>query len=81
MKHDLNIMVPVVEAQNDAILNYMMGGKQITPIEARSLCNCERLAARIYDLRQYGWNIRTHKVNKNGKCFASYELEDTARAS
>ncbi len=81
MKHNLNQIVPQAEAQNDAILNYMMDGNRINHRKAQRLFNCDRLAARIFDLRQYGYHIIAHKVTKNGKTFASYELEDTGRVS
>lgn len=81
MKHNLNQIVPQAEAQNDAILNYMMDGNRLTHRDAQKLFNCDRLAARICDLRKYGWHIRTHRVNKNGKTFASYELESAERVS
>lgn len=81
MKHDLNKLVPQAEAQNDAILAYMMDGNRLTSRQAQKLFNCDRLAARIKNLRDYGWHIRTRTIYANGKRFAEYELEDSARAS
>jgi len=33
---------------------------------------CYRLAARINELRDYGWDIETEKINKNGVSYAKY---------
>ena len=40
------------ESQNRAILAHLRSGKTITTPEARALCECERLSARIKDLRE-----------------------------
>ena len=60
--------------QNTKILNYIQSTGSITPMEALILCNCFRLAARIYDLKQAGNDIHTQIINKNDKMYASYYL-------
>lgn len=60
--------------QNKQILEYLQSGKKLTPLEALNLFGCLRLGARIYDLKQKGFNIKSELVNRNGKTFAEYEL-------
>jgi len=40
------------ESQCDMILTRLKTGKSITPAIARAICGCDRLAARIYNLRK-----------------------------
>ena len=44
--------------QSDAILAHLKSGRPLTPAEALGKFGCARLAARIYDLRQAGYDIR-----------------------
>lgn len=46
----------------------------ITAVDALKGCGCFRLAARIKDLRDQGYNIVTMTITKNGKRFAAYKL-------
>lgn len=61
-------------SQNDGIINYLKQGKKLTPIKALNKFGCFRLSARIFDLKQMGYNIICTNVSKNGKHFAEYEL-------
>lgn len=70
------------ESQCKMILFYLKEKGSITAKEARQLCQCERLAARINDLRRKGIPISTDTktyVNKHGYPvrYAVYRLEDT----
>ena len=70
------------ESQCKMILFYLKEKGSITAKEARQLCQCERLAARINDLRRKGIPIRTDTktyVNKHGYPvrYAVYRLEET----
>jgi len=56
------------------ILNHMRAGNSITPIDALSLFGCQRLAARIYDIKKQGWKIVSKKVNVNNAIFSSYSI-------
>jgi len=47
-----------MKSQNLEILSYLKEGKKITPIEAKRLFGCERLASRIYDIRKMGYTIK-----------------------
>ena len=67
--------------QKDMILSYMRKHRCITPKEAEKKFGCMRLAARIKDLRDDGYNISMKKMpGKNifGKtvAFAVYRLEE-----
>ena len=63
------------ESQNKLILEYLEIGNKITALEALNNFGCFRLSSRIFDLRQKGHNIITHKKKVDGKTFAEYSLE------
>lgn len=70
------------ESQCKMILAYLKEKGSITTKEARQVCQCERLAARINDLRRKGIPIKTETktyLNKHGYPvrYAVYRLEDT----
>ena len=70
------------DSQCKMILVYLKEKGSITAKDARQLCQCERLAARINDLRRKGIPIRTETKtyrNKHGYPvrYAVYRLEDT----
>ena len=70
------------ESQCKMILFWLKEKGSINAKEARSLCQCERLAARINDLRRKGIPIKTetkYYKNKQGYPvrYAVYRLEDT----
>jgi len=62
-----------IKSQNAQIRQHLESGQTISPILARHLFGCDRLAARIYDLRNQGLEIMTTKPKK-GKQYAIYEL-------
>lgn len=65
--------------QTEQILQYLKGGKAITPLDALNFFGCFRLAARIKDLRDDGYNIVTdEKRIENGATVASYSLAGAA---
>ena len=65
-------------SQKKAIETMLLQGESVTPKDARQLCGCERLGARIWDLRHtdgYGDRIVTTMVeNPDGNRYASYRL-------
>ena len=64
-----------MKTQAQIILKYMESGKVMTLPIARRIANCERLAARINDLRNAGHNIETKMVKlRTGKRVAEYRL-------
>jgi hypothetical protein len=63
--------------QETKILKHLQK-KSLTQLEALNLYGCMRLGARIYDLRNKGYNIKTVKKEYHGKhgkkMFAEYFL-------
>lgn len=61
--------------QCDHTLQYLKYYASITPLEALNAFGCNRLAARISDLRADGYDIRT-ELNRGKKNYAIYRLEE-----
>lgn len=62
-------------SQSDMILDALLRGETLTPLEALKLYGCLRLGARIWDLRQQGHNIIMEMVTTmNGKHVAQYSM-------
>ncbi len=66
-------------SQTDKILEHLKVNGTITSWEAINLYRCTRLSAKIYDLRNLGYNITTKMVtkkNSNGEyvTYGIYEL-------
>ncbi len=61
-------------SQNKDILNHLQTKGRIDSITALKTYGCFRLAARINDLRNQDHNIKTKKVNHQGKTFAVYTI-------
>jgi len=68
-------MIPRKEAQRKGILKYLQERGKITPLEALNEFGCLRLSARIYELRQIGWDIETVKPDSGKKRYAVYLLK------
>ena len=62
------------KSQKENILEYLELGNKITPLEALYQFGSFRLSAVIFELRQEGFNIITHKKKVDEKTFAEYEL-------
>lgn len=60
--------------QNDAILAHLKAGNELTPLDALNRFGCLRLAARIADLREAGYQIDSRIHVTDGKRFAAYRL-------
>ena len=68
-------------SQKAYIIAYLKQGYGITPLEALHIFQCNRLAARIRDLRRMGWHITTTMITvPSGKRVARYTLTDPAQA-
>ena len=65
------------QTQENQILNHLKKHKFITSWEAIQEYRITRLSARIYELREKGFNIITKNVTENGKTFAEYSLIST----
>ena len=63
--------------QENIILDHLKEHKFITSWEAIQEYRITRLSARIYELREKGFNIITKNVTENGKTFAEYSLIST----
>lgn len=66
-------------SKKQLILDYLRKHGSITPDEARIYCRkCERLAARISELRADGHNITTDNKRADGTVvnYAIYRLEE-----
>ncbi len=62
-------------SQNDLILRYLQDGKTLTPLQALTLFDCLRLAGRVGELRDLGYDIKTDIIQlPNGKRIAEYRL-------
>ncbi len=59
------------------ILNHLNKHKFITSWEAIQKYRITRLSARIYELRDKGYQIITKNITENGKTFAEYTLIST----
>jgi hypothetical protein len=64
------------QTQNQQILEFLKGGRSITPIEALNHIGCMRLASRISDLKKEGHDIKSEMVHSSdtGKKYARYWL-------
>ena len=60
--------------QNKQIINYLLDGNALTPMDALRLFGCFRLSARILELRKKGYHIQTENITQDGKTFAEYRL-------
>ena len=67
----------MVISQENQILNHLKKHKFITSWEAIQEYRITRLSARIYELREKGFNIMTKNITENGKTFAEYTLIST----
>jgi hypothetical protein len=63
-------------SQKARILAYMKAGNRITPIEALNLFQCFRLGARIADIKDDGFDVKSEfvKVGPRKKTVKSYWL-------
>jgi len=53
------------KSQADRILEYMLAGNSITPLEALNLFGSNRLAARIADIKARGYIVYSEFVTTN----------------
>ena len=63
-----------LKSQNARILQMLQRGP-VTPLLALKAVGSFRLSARIYDLKQEGYNIVTTLVQRGGRRIASYRLQ------
>lgn len=63
-----------MKSQTDAILEALEAGQQITPMDALKSWGCFRLGARIYELRERGYRIKTEMIYRGRNGYARYSL-------
>lgn len=75
--------IPQVEkaSNQDKVLGYLVQNGHISPGEARMVFGIERLAPRIHELREFGYEIETtHAIDEAGKGYTRYVLHQRHRA-
>ena len=66
------------KSQHNLVLDALLDGDSITPMDALDKYGCFRLAAVIYDIKKDGYKVKTTIVrNKlSGKRYAKYSLDN-----
>ena len=65
---NVNLNENECQSQKKQILDYLKNGKSLTQMEALYKFGCFRLAARICELRDDGWGIKSESIKlNNGK--------------
>lgn len=63
------------KSQNDMVLEHLMTGRSITPLEAIGVYGIYRLAARVCELKKSGHVIESEvRRDKNKKPYARYYM-------
>lgn len=62
MKPNVNENRTESKSQTDRILEWMLSGKSLTPLEALKQFNCLRLGARIADIKAKGYIVYSEFV-------------------
>lgn len=64
------------KSQKQAIMEYLLDGHSITPLEALEMFGCFRLGARIADLKKLGMKIQNDNPRDpvTGKRYAKYRI-------
>ena len=65
---------PRLGKQANAILAALLGGQTVTPMDALREFGSWRLAARVRDLKECGWNIVSERVSDNERTYAQYSI-------
>lgn len=72
---DINENTGASKSQTERILEYMLQGHAITPLEALRLFNSMRLGARIAEIKAKGYLVYSEFVTgPNGKKYKKYYL-------
>jgi len=65
--------------QKQRILNHLLTGKTLTPIQALNKYNSLRLAAVVFELKRNGYKVQTELINvgtkKQSKLVAKYSIK------
>lgn len=73
---NINDNVKASKSQKERILEHLLSGKSISPLEALNLYGSLRLGARIADIRSEGYIVYMEMVKdpKTGKRYAQYYM-------
>lgn len=64
------------KTQSEIILDYLLAGNTLTSLEALQRFQCFRLASRISDFKQLGYDIKSKTVRTyNGKYVSQYWIQ------
>ena len=75
MTQNINENAQSAKSQCDMIIAYLKKGYSITPLDALNMFGVFRLASRIHDLRDRGYNINACKITTpSGKRVCEYVL-------
>lgn len=65
--------MPKNGSQNDKILRHLLSGKRLTRYEAILMFRVQNITARISELRQMGFNVKSfEKVDPNNQMYSEY---------
>jgi hypothetical protein len=62
------------DSQTALIKGWLLNGRSITQLDALNMFGCFRLAARIANIREEGFDIVTDMITVNDKRMAQYYL-------
>jgi len=62
------------DSQTALIKGWLLNGRSITQLDALNMFGCFRLAARIANIREEGFDIVTDMITLNNKRVANYRL-------
>jgi hypothetical protein len=62
------------DSQTALIKGWLLNGRSITQLDALNMFGCFRLAARIANIREEGFEIVTDMITVNDKRVANYRL-------
>lgn len=72
---NLNLNIPQCESQKARILEWLLLGLPLTPLDALKYFNCLKLSNRISELKEEGFPIITETVStKSHKRIARYRI-------
>ena len=63
-----------LQTQNSRILKALQAGDKLTPLAALKRFGSFRLGARIFEIREAGYNVKREFVKRGGKHVAQYSL-------
>jgi hypothetical protein len=64
-----------MKSQNERILNYLLNGGSLTPLEALKKFDCLALSSRISNIRDLGYKVKSEPVVlKSGKWVSRYSI-------